>query len=187
MQDWWWLLLRTFKFQSDSINSVTDIAKAESLAFFKFQSDSINTIAQVSLQSCFDPLNSNLILLIRDWFFGNVFPWLLPLNSNLILLIRLSIYSGCTCVIFKFQSDSINTAKIVATKVTGLPLNSNLILLILPLGPTKEYALLSLNSNLILLIRKISYVNGSGRSPLNSNLILLILLILWCQRTEKGL
>ena len=54
-------------------------------------------------------LNSNLILLIRAYekiqeFNGSA------LNSNLILLIRiLDILNICTHLVFKFQSDSINT------------------------------------------------------------------------------
>ena len=54
---------------------------------FKFQSDSINTHLIVTTYFMHQPLNSNLILLIRI----------------------LDILNICTNLVFKFQSDSINT------------------------------------------------------------------------------
>ena len=57
------------------------------LKSFKFQSDSINTAYPGRGREMKAPLNSNLILLIL----GNILYWpvhLLSLNSNLILLIR---------------------------------------------------------------------------------------------------
>ena len=79
------------------------------------------------------------------------------LNSNLILLIRrLDDALWMAQNIFKFQSDSINTAKamIKADRVTTL--NSNLILLIPGKDGGSDGYFSTLNSNLILLIQTCS-------------------------------
>ena len=84
---------------------------------FKFQSDSINTLTPLCKVLPQNALNSNLILLIlareikeRDVHF--------PLNSNLILLIRMNRFmKDVWASSFKFQSDSINT--MIPTKVGG--------------------------------------------------------------------
>ena len=100
------------------------------------------------------PLNSNLILLIlkqKEW---GTLHGISTLNSNLILLIRiLYILNICAHLVFKFQSDSINTLTICLEYEDGKSLNSNLILLIR--GSDALMALISppLNSNLILLIQ----------------------------------
>ena len=39
--------INNFKFQSDSINTISEIEKTGAAAYFKFQSDSINTLAYV--------------------------------------------------------------------------------------------------------------------------------------------
>ena len=56
-------------------------------------------------------------------------------------------------VIFKFQSDSINTMKARKSPQKSFPLNSNLILLILSQELTVNLSDDTLNSNLILLIQ----------------------------------
>ena len=56
------------------------------LLSFKFQSDSINTIAAQSGPMSIIPLNSNLILLILEKKIKKLYD-LFTLNSNLILLI----------------------------------------------------------------------------------------------------
>ena len=120
-----------FKFQSDSINTedVDDSNAAvyalnstlilliplmpfasPSIKSFKFQSDSINTIFSGLHSPSYQlPLNSNLILLILHIVnMLNIID--ITLNSNLILLILTSalIFVFVT-ILFKFQSDSINT------------------------------------------------------------------------------
>ena len=102
-------VLSAFKFQSDSINTECGRSMTRHPYHFKFQSDSINTTASAKISFGFIPLNSNLILLIPRC------PLHLPegrpaLNSNLILLIR-RLYTNplATLKNFKFQSDSINT------------------------------------------------------------------------------
>ena len=55
-----------FKFQSDSINTMTEATIAGEEAHFKFQSDSINTEGQFLHKPQKTSLNSNLILLIRE-------------------------------------------------------------------------------------------------------------------------
>ena len=79
--------LTIFKFQSDSINTAERKKKVRINNHFKFQSDSINTELTFAEEEEQIPLNSNLILLIR-----NTRNWKRPqwsaLNSNLILLIR---------------------------------------------------------------------------------------------------
>ena len=76
---------------------------------FKFQSDSINTISNIRRPFFGCHLNSNLILLIpKNWKARKALSE--DLNSNLILLIRYSCLSFPRCLHkFKFQSDSINT------------------------------------------------------------------------------
>ena len=54
----------SFKFQSDSINTVEHHREMFSHEIFKFQSDSINTAFSFSSPGCLSSLNSNLILLI---------------------------------------------------------------------------------------------------------------------------
>ena len=80
------------------------------LKVFKFQSDSINTDNNLHSRKSYNPLNSNLILLILimlDMLF-----FLQPtLNSNLILLIPEDDFNMLDeSIRFKFQSDSINTS-----------------------------------------------------------------------------
>ena len=82
--------LRTFndfKFQSDSINTVTKTFGIDLQAFFKFQSDSINTEKCKEILSDVVPLNSNLILLIPNQLERGIMEYI-SLNSNLILLIH---------------------------------------------------------------------------------------------------
>ena len=76
-------------------------------------------------------LNSNLILLILIRVIKK--PFLQPtLNSNLILLIReAELIQEPKSIIFKFQSDSINTGTRAILLPSKKSLNSNLILLIL--------------------------------------------------------
>ena len=104
-------ITNSFKFQSDSINTgFADGLYTDAGTSFKFQSDSINTGAGAEAKSSFVmPLNSNLILLIRDNL-KKVKAVLEALNSNLILLIQ----CPRLCMTFSWLS-----------------LNSNLILLIL--------------------------------------------------------
>ena len=84
----------------------------DALMNFKFQSDSINTSPVTLVATIFAyALNSNLILLIHI-FTDGVQIILNPLNSNLILLIHRPSLLACGYdVIFKFQSDSINTRR----------------------------------------------------------------------------
>ena len=98
-----------FKFQSDSINTLTRDPEVRYTDNFKFQSDFINTITLLSLArfTAF-PLNSNLILLI-------------PVTGTAV--------TG-TEVTFKFQSDFINTLLVQKCYTVYFSLNSNLILLI---------------------------------------------------------
>ena len=106
----------TFKFQSDSINTELSCCTIPDKMIFKFQSDSINTTFVIHLKYTEHPLNSNLILLIRQCQIRK------PnrsetLNSNLILLILIGACRQCS---------------------QALPLNSNLILLI-PIQIFQEY------------------------------------------------
>ena len=80
-------LAQYFKFQSDSINTEVRLDRRNEDEHFKFQSDSINTQSDSSSYGAYNPLNSNLILLIPD---APVFQGsnIMTLNSNLILLIR---------------------------------------------------------------------------------------------------
>ena len=84
---------------------------------FKFQSDSINTCTAFNTISTHNtPLNSNLILLIHSDKI-DVDKLVYTLNSNLILLIPSSWSgSGSGGVVFKFQSDSINTLTLYDAK-----------------------------------------------------------------------
>ena len=122
------------------------------IVLFKFQSDSINTRFRHSPFRNRTALNSNLILLIpsaKITFFVKSYPLnsnlilliqmpplplsvrLSALNSNLILLIRYSVYAfRLQVIVFKFQSDSINTMIELTGQVIVYTLNSNLILLI---------------------------------------------------------
>ena len=102
-------LISSFKFQSDSINTLRSEIKISQLSLFKFQSDFINTITLLSLArfTAF-PLNSNLILLI-------------PVTGTAV--------TG-TEVTFKFQSDFINTLLVQKCYTVYFSLNSNMILLI---------------------------------------------------------
>ena len=122
---------RNFKFQSDSINTVPAIGKQVTCYNFKFQSDSINTRLSVqALLFRMQTLNSNLILLILT-IGGQQYIADYALNSNLILLIPHGIPGKKSrCIIFKFQSDSINTPKANNPNRYWCTLNSNLILLI---------------------------------------------------------
>ena len=98
-----------FKFQSDSINTITTKMLMDVLSAFKFQSDSINTVCLRHLHKNGLSLNSNLILLI---------------------LIKASAFS-MVLFVFKFQFDSINTlCFVMAERLGQVTLNSNLILLI---------------------------------------------------------
>ena len=102
-------LPRSFKFQSDSINTDQQFIFPEKFFHFKFQSDSINTsLLCMSLLLLQTSLNSNLILLI--------------------LIMCLLAHSSLIC--FKFQSDSINTPELFVPVSFLSALNSNLILLI---------------------------------------------------------
>ena len=128
-----------FKFQSDSINTLSESGRRVLTLSFKFQSDSINTTISSILTFTCCPLNSNLILLI---------PGILvcdecrhnTLNSNLILLIQ------------DYETYSAALLK---------SLNSNLILLILRTRLCGRCRISSLNSNLILLIQIVCV--GCGR------------------------
>ena len=76
-------------------------------------------------------LNSNLILLIRFRWVLQVDTLYSSLNYNLILLIRKgTIKLPGDEIVFKFQSDSINTERTWVNFSAYLTLNSNLILLI---------------------------------------------------------
>ena len=77
--------------------------------YFKFQSDSINTIQSCMVMVMITTLNSNLILLIL--LNSNYIKYAeFTLNSNLILLILTAAFEHYGFdVVFKFQSDSINT------------------------------------------------------------------------------
>ena len=121
----------SFKFQSDSINTViSQVSKSRQSALnsnlilliqirlhpagihhhrFKFQSDSINT-----------PGRLTTIALINSFKFQSD-----SINTIVCHFFAFRNYS------FKFQSDSINTRITSATKRTAETLNSNLILLIL--------------------------------------------------------
>ena len=128
------LRIHPFKFQSDSINTMSDkVSMPNSMTSFKFQSDSINTcndFCSVHVTDCFkfqsDSINTS------QWSF------------------RL-----CNLFTFKFQSDSINTGQSLLPPVCETTLNSNLILLILEqVYIFLLYVNVPLNSNLILLIRR---------------------------------
>ena len=165
--------------------------------YFKFQSDSINTLQQQRSLHRQRSLNSNLILLIRDWTM--LCGWLeISLNSNLILLIRFlralerqrrtSLNSNLILLIlplfslhrlqdfcFKFQSDSINTLVASSCSIADPSLNSNLILLIRSAahrlsGLSADFKFQSDSINTILADLNLM----KKYFPLNSNLILLI-------------
>ena len=162
----------TFKFQSDSINTLLFQALLCAVIVFKFQSDSINTYQETTIfiVHTYFKFQSDSINTFLFWFLRSVF---CPLNSNLILLIPppgrwfLLLPSG-----FKFQSDSINTReKKAAEMLEKYTLNSNLILLILHSHASFTYVCFTLNSNLILLILSHISKMPSILSTLNSNLL----------------
>ena len=59
------MYLGIFKFQSDSINTMSILINVLPSLLFKFQSDSINTDFSIGEPYRRTTLNSNLILLIR--------------------------------------------------------------------------------------------------------------------------
>ena len=123
--------------------------------YFKFQSDSINPFLTSKRKPVANqPLNSNLILLIRpaedDWTVG---------RSNFKFQSDSINPDPCEkgeyrIISFKFQSDSINPLFRRKCKHCNKSLNSNLILLILIAGVDADNPYLALNSNLILLIQR---------------------------------
>ena len=66
-----------------------EAAMSQPVITFKFQSDSINTLSVAGKQAGIKPLNSNLILLIPKVVKEYTFIIFMSLNSNLILLIRM--------------------------------------------------------------------------------------------------
>ena len=87
--DFYTRIIPIFKFQSDSINPEKEAHPSYETTGFKFQSDSINPVDELWLVAVVcDPLNSNLILLIRVWSQRKMSVLTASLNSNLILLIR---------------------------------------------------------------------------------------------------
>ena len=143
----------TFKFQSDSINTLLFQALLCAVIVFKFQSDSINTTIGIPFRLRPLSLNSNLILLIHVLPLRNT----ASLSSFKFQSDSINTYQETTIFIvhtyFKFQSDSINTReKKAAEMLEKYTLNSNLILLILHSHASFTYVCFTLNSNLILLI-----------------------------------
>ena len=89
------MYLGIFKFQSDSINTMSILINVLPSLLFKFQSDSINTrMISICLMNL-SALNSNLILLIPSSPQGSLTKQQ-TLNSNLILLILISVLANLT-------------------------------------------------------------------------------------------
>ena len=87
---WRWRYL-SFKFQSDSINTITERTSGYVVTTFKFQSDSINTFPYKNFRSGLPSFKFQ--------------------SDSINTVGRLDPYSGRLC--FKFQSDSINTKGMV--------------------------------------------------------------------------
>ena len=126
---------------------------------FKFQSDSINTTSQISTRSPVSTLNSNLILLILALATLLILATYFKFQSDSI--------NTQSCYWFRsLQQCSLNSNLILLIQLwrwnlngLGYSLNSNLILLILIKILFRKDVQTTLNSNLILLIRRFSWLH----------------------------
>ena len=99
-----------------------------------------------------DALNSNLILLIRNWWknWEDIWNSFKFQSDSINPMIPTKVGGGSTT--FKFQSDSINPNCWKSILMKDYTLNSNLILLIQKPNGRGSWMVYALNSNLILLI-----------------------------------